>query len=534
MSEIVNPNPVVPESKVAPKKRVRISYVWLIPAVAALAGIWIAVTTISNQGPTITINFHSAEGLEAGKTKIRYNGVQVGEISAIRLSADYQTVIVTAKMSPQTEEFLHEDNKFWVVRPEISGASISGLSTIISGAYVGLEIGKSKTRARHFTALEAAPPDTGGITGKYFILKTPSLGSLTKGTPVYFRQLRAGQVESYELDQGGDALNVKIFVQSPYDKFVTDDTRFWHASGVDVSLSASGMRMQTESLLSILIGGIAFETPTADLPQSPARAETTFQLSKDRTDAFRPPAHDPQSYTLVFTESLRGLTVGAPVELDGIPVGEVTAIRAQFDARTYAFSAPVTVEIDPARFGVNFLSPDHPDAGTNVDNIAIRRKRLEVMVARGLRAQLKTGSLISGSRYVSLEFFPDAPPVTLDWSQKPVQFPTLPGSMESIESGVVGVIKKLDQIPFEEIGTNLQATIGNLNQTLAGAQDTLTNADQLLKNAGQFIAPDSAFDAQLTQMLQQAGGAAQAIRVLADYLERHPEALIHGKAGEPK
>ena len=534
MSDLEKSTPSVPEAKVVIKQRSRFSFIWVIPIVAALVGIWIAVNTIRSQGPTITINFKSAEGLVAHKTKIRYNGVEVGELATIRLSDDYQTVIATAEMSPETQEFLHKDTKFWVVKPEISGANISGLSTIISGAYLGVEIGKDKASERHFKALDEAPLETGGIHGRFFTLKTPQLGSLGKGTPIFYRRLKAGKVADYELDPGGKFLNVKIFVQSPYDQFVTADTRFWQASGVDLSLTASGLRVQTESLLSVLVGGIAFETPETDAPEPVAGADTTFVLNKDRAEAFRPPAFNPQKYTFVFKESLRGLTVGAPVELEGIPIGEVTEIRSQFDPATFEFSAPVTVEIDPARFGVSGVSSIATANNSKVDSVVAHRKLIETFVARGLRGQLKTGSLISGSRYIAMDFYPDAAPASLDWSKTPLQFPTQSGSMESIEAGVAGVIKKLNSIPLGELGTNLNAAIGNLDKTLVGAQGTLTNADQLLKNAGNYVAPNSAFDAQLGAMLQQLGGAAQAIQVLADYLERHPEALIHGKAGAAK
>ncbi len=532
MSDTNPSNPIVPEARVVAKKRTGFSFVWIIPIVAALAGAWIAINTIRNQGPTITLVFKSAEGLEANKTAIRYNGVEVGEIHSIRLADDYQTVIATARMSPKTEQFLKKDTQFWVVRPQISGANISGLSTIISGAYIGMEIGKSPESERHYIALDNPPLEVNGITGRFFNLKTPELGSLGKGTPIYFRRLAAGEVADYALDPSGKFLNVKIFVKSPYDQFVTDDTRFWQASGIDLSLTANGLQMHTESLLSILVGGIAFETPMTDTPAQPAGQDTTFTLNQSRAAAFRPPPKSPITLMLVFTESLRGLTVGAPVELEGINIGEVTKINAQLDSRTQQFSVPVTIEVDPARYGVDVLN-----AATNTtpEEIAAQHRRgLEVLVARGLRAQLKTGSLISGSQFIALDFFPDAKPVTLDSSQDPLQLPTIPGQMEVLEAGVSGVIKNLNTIPFADIGTNLNKSIAGLDKTLAGARGTLTNADQLLNNASTLIAPDSALNAEMINLLQQGGGAAQALRVLADYLERHPEALIRGKTGEAK
>jgi paraquat-inducible protein B len=521
----------IPEAKVVAKKRGRFSFVWIIPIVAALVGAWIGINTYRNQGPTITIVFKSAEGLEANKTIIRYNGLDAGEISAIRLSDDYQSVIATARMSPKTEKILNKDTQFWVVRPEISGANISGLGTLISGAYIGMEIGQSKETERHFKALDVAPMETGGVHGRFFTLKTPVLGSLNRGTPIFFRRLQAGQVASYELDKSGKFLNIRIFVREPYDQFVTTETRFWHASGLDLSLSATGLQVKTESLLSILIGGISFETPEADSQLPPAAEDTAFDLFDDRAEAFRPPPIQPRTFKIVFTEPLHGLAVGAPVELNGITIGEVTDIHAQFDAQTHDFSAPVTIQIDPARYGVDFLNAPS-DVNTNTPEE--QRITLDMFVARGLRAQLKTGSFITGSQFVSLEFFPDAKPVTLDWSQTPLQLPTQPGTLNSLESGISDIITKANQIPFKEIGDNLNHTLIGAQGTFTGVQGTLTNANVLLQNAGLMVAPNSVLDAQLNATLQQVGGAAQALRILADYLERHPEAIIQGKPNDSK
>ena len=315
-------------------------------------------------------------------------------------------------MAPKTEEFLVEDTNFWVVRPRISGANVTGLGTLISGAYIGLEIGNSKSRKRDFVGLETPPVITGEVPGRLFVLKTPDLGSLDNGTPMFFRRLQVGQVSSYALDQDGKSLTVKIFVRAPYDQYVNPNTRFWHASGVDVSLSASGLKVQTQSVLSILIGGIAFETdPTAPLLQ-PAEANTVFTLYSDRAQAFEPAAHNPQTYQLIFNESVRGLTVGAPVEFRGIPIGEVADVRAQIDLQTFQFSVPVTIHLDPQRLGVKVLGTT---AGVSLETV--RRRLIDSLVAHGVRAQLRTGNLLTGAVYVALDVFPGSPPATLDWSQ---------------------------------------------------------------------------------------------------------------------
>src|SRR5208282_2901442 len=218
MPERDPPLPLVPDSKAVPKKRTRLSPVWFIPIVAAVVGAWVAVTRIMNEGPKITIVFRSAEGLEAGKTKIEYNGVDIGIVTTIRLSDDHRSVVTTAQMAPKTEGFLVENTKFWVVRPRISGANVTGLGTLISGAYIGLEIGASNESRRDFVALETPPEITGEVSGRFFLLKTTNLGSLDNGTPVYFRRLQVGEVASYELDKDGRFLSVKVFVRAPYDQ----------------------------------------------------------------------------------------------------------------------------------------------------------------------------------------------------------------------------------------------------------------------------------------------------------------------------
>src|ERR1035441_1769517 len=279
----------------------------------------------------------------------------------------------------------------------------------------------------------------------------------------------------------------------------------------------------------MLIGGLAFETPATGPLLPPAEANTLFTLFHDRADAFKLPARNPQSYLLVFNQSVRGLAPGAPVEMQGIQIGEVTEIRAQFDEKTQDFSVPVTIRVDPESFGVELTN-----STAGVDAIAAHRKVLDALISRGLRAQLRTASLINGSLYVAADFFPNAPPTSLDWSQKPVQLPTWPGQIQVLESDLAGIVKKIEALPLKEIAADLHQAIIELNTTLAGARGTLTNTDKLLNSADRILAPNSVLDAELGSMLQEVGGAARAMRLLSDYLERHPEALIRGKTGEAK
>lgn len=515
------PLPAVPESRTVGKKKTRLSLVWFIPIVAALVGVWVAVTKILSEGPTITIVFKTAEGLDAGKTKVHYNGVDIGTLTTIRLSKDHQRAIATLEMAPKTESFLVEDTNFWVVSPRISGANVSGLGTLISGAYIGMEIGSSHKTRRDFVALETPPVVTSEVAGRFFMLKSPDLGSLDTGTPIYFRRLQVGQVVSYELDKDGESLSVKVFVKTPYDQYVNPATRFWHASGVDVSLSATGLTVQTQSVLSILVGGVAFETPATDPALRPADADTVFTLFGSRTEAFRPAARDPQTYLLVFKQSVRGLSPGAPVEFRGIQIGEVVELRAQIDPQTSEFSVPVTIRLDPQRLGVQVVDSGAGDLAAN------RRKMIDTLVSRGFRAQLRTGNLLTGALYVAFDAVPGAAPAGVDWSKKPVELPTTPGQLEAIEASVVNIIKKLEKLPVEEIGAQAAKALVDLRGTLGSATRTLDTADKV-------IAPSSALNDELSGTLGEVSRAARAVRVLADYLERHPESLLRGKSGEAK
>jgi len=491
--------------------------------VAALIGAWVAVTTIMSEGPKITIVFRSAEGLEAGKTKIHYNGVDIGTIKSVRLTDDHQRVIAIASMAPKTDNFFVEDTRFWLVTPRVSGASVSGLGTLISGAYIGLEIGKSSKKQSEFVALDTPPVVTRDVPGRFFVLKSTDLGSVDYGAPIYFRRLKVGEVVSYELDKDGKTLTVKVFVNAPYDQYVTPETRFWQASGIDVSLSASGISVQTQSVLSLLVGGLAFETPATGPALPPAEANTEFTLYANRAEAYRPPPKNPQTYVLVFNQSVRGLAPGASVEFRGIPIGQVEDVRAEFDAKKFEFTIPVTISVDPLRLGVKVHGPG---AGAGV-HTAAHRQILDALVSHGLRAQLRTGSLLTGSLFVALDFFPDAPPFKVDWTQYPVRLATVPGKLEGIDESVASIIKKLDKVPYQEIGEDLR-------KTMAGVDQTLTSTRRALDNASTIIESNSGLNQELANTLQEMNGAARSLRVLSDYLERHPEALIRGKTEETK
>src|SRR5215475_7077792 len=386
----------LPEAVAVPRKRFAFQLVWIIPIVAVLVGGWLAVRAILERGPVITIEFKTAEGLEAGKTKIKYKDVEIGVVKTITLSSDRKGIIVTAELSKQAEDFLRADTQFFVVRPRVTAGGISGLGTLLSGAYIGLDIGKSKDTKRHFVGLDVAPLITGGELGTQFVLRANDLGSTDVGTPIYFRRLPVGQVVSTALDKDGQGVTFTIFIGAPYDQFVTANSRFWNASGIQV---------RTESLVSILVGGIAFQTEPGLAPGPAAAANTVFTLYPDRVQAFRQVDTIVDTYLLVFDGSVRGLSVGAPVDFRGVIVGEVTKIGVSVDPATLTFHMPVLVKIYPRRLAARqFLGDALPVA----ESPEVRLGRTRKLVEHGLRAQLRSGNLLTGQLYVALDMFPDA------------------------------------------------------------------------------------------------------------------------------
>jgi len=323
----------VPEAEVRSRKRhFSISIVWLVPLVAVLIGGWLVFTALSEKGPEITITFKSADGLEAGKTKIKYKDVQLGQVSAIKLSEDLSTVIVTAELVKEAENFISVNTRFWVIRARVGVSGVSGLGTLFSGAYITLDPGKPGNTTHHFKGLELPPLVTADLPGSLFLLKADSRGSLDIGSPVYYRKIQVGQVVEYHLAEDGHTILFKIFINAPYHAYVYQNTRFWNASGIDFKLDTQGVRIDTESLVSILIGGIAFGIPQAEAPNTPAEPEAMFRLFRNMDEAKERTYWLKSKSILYFDESVRGLDIGAPVEFWGILMGEVIDVKLTSNA----------------------------------------------------------------------------------------------------------------------------------------------------------------------------------------------------------
>ena len=544
----------VPEATHVPEQRTRVPVVWIIPIVAALVGVGIVVQRYLNEGPTIRISFRTAEGIEPGKTFIKYKDVHIGKVTEVVLSKDFSKIVVTAKMGKHAEGLLAEDSRFWIEKPRVTLSGVSGLGTLLSGNYIGIEPGKSGKSHRDFVGLERPPPITGGMSGREFTLRAATLGSMGVGSPIYYRRLNVGQVIGYDLAPDGKSVDIRIFLDAPYDGYVTSDTRFWESSGIHASMGAGGLSLETESVLSILIGGIRFETPPSATAGKPVPEKSVITLFDNRDAAMAPLVSETERYVLNFNESLRGLSVGAPVTMLGLPVGEVTQVTLDYVPETQGIRTRVEIMTFQHRV---FRHLGKTDVATFRTMSREERQKIirQLVEEKGLRAQLRTGSLISGQMYVALDYFPDAPKARIDGTREPPQFPVVPGKMENLENQLKSLLAKFDKMPVEEIGKDLRKTLDTLDKTLQSADRTLTRvegetlpeakktledlrraltaAERVLSNTdNNLLGPDAPAQQELRDALQEIARSARAIRLLADYLERNPESLLRGKNKE--
>ncbi|KQX22039.1 intermembrane transport protein PqiB [Variovorax sp. Root434] len=535
------PPPALPKPRVVRRREWLPSLIWLIPIVAALVGITLVARILLERGPEVVLTFKTAEGLEAGKTAVKYKDVQIGLVTHLRLARDRSHVRVLVQFNKDAKGFTAADSRFWVVRPRLDTSGISGLNTLLSGAYIGADAGVSEDTAGEFTGLETPPIVTRDDSGKQFLLRANDVGSLDVGSPVYFRRVKVGQVAAYELDGDGRGVTMRVFVNSPYDKFVGMNTRFWQASGIDAQLSASGFTLRTQSLATILLGGIAFQAPD-DAMGPVAKENAAFTLAQDESAAMKEPDGPSQPLLMYFNQSLRGLTPGAPVDFRGVVIGEVKSIGVEFDRAEREFRMPVLVQVYPDR-----LRRRAGESGT--ESRATQQERLRFLAEKGLRAQLRSGNLLTGQVYVALDFFPKAPPVKIDLTKNPVELPTVANSLDEIQSQVQEIATKLNKVPYEQIAGDLRTTLAALNKTLTTTEQTVNRINndvtpelaaamkdvrKTVNSAERTLADDSPLQQDMRQTLQELTRAAGSVRVLTDYLERHPESLLRGKPDDKK
>ena len=534
------------------------SLVWLIPLVVLAVGAWLIYDTLSKRGPDITIAFRTADGIEAGKTKLRYKNIEIGVVESVRFSDDFSHVLLKAHMELGADTFLRRGTRFWVVRPRLSARGVSGLSTLVSGAYIEVEPGAGADQ-RHFEGFESPPVVRADEAGRRVTLIAARLGSLGAGSPVSYRGIRAGEVLGHELGSDRKSVLIYAFVKSPFDQLIRSNTRFWNVSGVDVALDADGLQVRTESISSVLFGGLAFETPVNAEPLKGDLDEVIFTLYDTQKAIVEEAFTKRIRFVLFFDGSVRGLKKNAPVEFKGIKVGQVTDIRLEFDQQDTSFRIPVLIEIEPERIMARGESG------------AIGPKNLlDDLVQRGLRARLQTGNLLTGQLFVELDMHPDTKIKLVSAAGEIPELPTIPASLAEITASVKGVLENVNRLDFGKInaelvgaleganrltnGPEIRASLrelqlalstframaqnldrrvepiaDNLDKTLTAGRIAVRKAQGTLRLVDDVLKSGSPIQSSYIELADELTETARSIKTLVDMLARNPEAFIFGK-----
>jgi paraquat-inducible protein B len=559
-----------PEANVStgPHRRRHFSMIWIIPIVTVAIGAWLAWHTLSQRGPAITITFQTAEGLQAGQSHVKHKDVDMGTVTKIALTQDLSRVLVTVEMNANAEPLLTTNAQFWVVKPRFFAGSISGLDTLLSGSYIELSPSGPGGDPQHdFVGLEDPPVLQSDTPGTNFLLHAPRIGSITLGSPVFFRDMAVGEVLGWDVGDMAESVTIHAFVRQPFDRYVHDNSRFWNASGLSIKLGGTGVQVQLESLKALILGGIAFDTPgvpgqrRAD-PKLRSADGRAFPLyaSKDEADS----AAFGRKVPLIsyFDGSVAGLQPGADVVLHGLKIGTITRVGLQYDKATDSVIVPVQYTVEPERIADAPLG-SLDDQGATVN----------AFVQRGLRAKLESASLLTGQQQVSLDFVRDAPPAKSGEVGDAFIVPVISAGSADIMSSASAIMTKLQAFPFDAIGKDLDTTLKGasdivngqqLKDAIAALQDTLVTAQRAVKQLDAGLEPTlkklpemsnslqetlnkanrlvgsldtgygggSDFHRTLERMLEQLDDTARSVRVLADLLSRHPEALIRGRTDQ--
>jgi len=540
----------------------RVSVIWVIPLVALAIGAWLAWDTLSKEGPTITVTFNTAEGLQPGQSQLKFKEIVFGTVKSLALAPDRTHVVVTIATTHEATPLLTDKTVFWVVKPRLFAGSISGLETLLSGSYVGMLPGASTGKPRRAFNGREDPPIIGEQTpGHVFLLKAKRLGSIQLGSPIFYRDLSVGEVAGWDIADMAEYVTIHAFVRAPYDSYVNDETRFWNASGLSIKLGGSGIEVQMESLKAILLGGIAFETPEQEAHTKVAGLENqVFPLFADRDAANAASYTRKVQVVSYFPGSVSGLGPGSPVTMHGLVVGHVTDVRLAYDKATDKVTAPVRYEVEPERI-----------VGVGVDVYKTAQEGVEALLKQGLRATLQSASLITGQQQVALDFLPKEPPVEVTMQDGYFVLPTAAGGgFAGLQASAGELLNKVDQMPFDQIGKGLEQLLNSTNNLVSGPQlrealtklsatlataetfthnlntgtapafkqlpematqlqRTLNNTNKLLVSLDAGYGDQTKFNRDLDRLMVQANDAVSSMRALADLLSRHPEALIKGR-----
>ncbi|MCE9681549.1 intermembrane transport protein PqiB [Halomonas alkalisoli] len=469
-----------------PSPQARLSPIWIVPIVAIVIGLWLVYDNYRSRGPLITLTMSNAEGIEAGSTLIKTRNVEVGRVERVQLSDDLTHTVISARMAPDSDAMLTEGSRFWVVKPRIGREGISGLGTVLSGAFIQLQPGRGEPGIREFEVSDQPPVAPADAAGVRVNLISQLGNSLRPGDPVTFQGYTVGRVEEVNFDADARRMDQRIFIESPYDRLVTDTTRFWSASGVDLHLDADGIRVNVESLEALLGGGVTFGVPE-DLPRgNPVADDTAFNLYPDEDSARQGTFNRYLEYVLLVEDTVRGLSRGAPVEFRGVRIGTVAAVPWQFTASQPAnrngFSIPVLIRIEPQRLGIENQEVDLEEW----------EQRFRRLFDTGLRASLKSGNLLTGAMFVDINFHrEEADSYIAETFSSRTVFPITSAGFAQIESQVTSLLTKLNDLEIEPLLAGLDRNLATSEAMLTEVRELSTSLQALLDDPGTRSLPSN-------------------------------------------
>lgn len=448
------------------------SPVWIFPIVTALIGAWILFYHYSHQGPEVTLITTNAEGIEAGKTTIKSRSINVGVVESATLTDDLTHVEIKARLNANMQKLLHGDTVFWVVKPQVGREGISGLGTLLSGAYIELKPGSKGAVRNDYQLLDSPPLAPSDAKGIRVVLDSKKAGQLTPGDPVLFRGYRVGSVETSVFDPQKRTMSYQLFINAPNDRLVTSNVRFWKDSGIAVDLTSAGMRVEMGALTTLFGGGVSFDVPDGiDLGQ-PVAEKTEFDLYDNQRSIQESLYTEHKDFLMFFKDSIRGLQPGAPVEFRGMRLGTVGKVPFFMPGLRQAlnedYRIPVLIRIEPERLASQM--GESPDVLTNLPNL----------LERGLRGSLKTGNLVTGALYVDLDFYPKPPPITgiREFGGYGI-IPTVSSGLAQIQQRLMDTLDKINNLPLNPMLEQATGTLAESQRTMRRLQATLDNLNKL-------------------------------------------------------
>jgi len=467
----------------------RISGIWFIPLLALVLGLYMVVHNWMTEGPEIEIAFKTATGLAEGKTKVKYRNVDMGLVEEVRLNDDFDGVIAKVKLDRQVLPLLREDTRFWVVTARVGAGSISGLDTLLSGAYIQLAPGSGKAGARKFSALEKPPLTPNDAPGLRLQLTSDRASSVSAGDTLLYKGYKVGRVESMEFNPSDRKVRYVIFVDAPYHELVNSATRFWDVSGVSLSAGADGFKIETGSVDTVLLGGVSFDVPEGLQDGDPVEPNTDFKLYTAYEEILKNPYRHGIHYVVSFNQSIKGLSPGAPVEFRGIPMGRVERIllkelmqrNVKQGLKGEGTDIPVLIYLEPARLAL-------PDSKASIEAM---KESIAAGVTNGMRASLESGSILTGAKYVNINFFEDVEEASLGSFMEYTTIPTLETGLGQLEQKLTAIMDKINNLPLED-------TVGGANDAIATLNETLGSLNTVIQSQGIQQLPQ-----QLDQTLQE-------------------------------